>query len=227
MKELSIEEKAKAYDEAFTKARNIVNSINVGLIGKDSFEAVFPELREESEDERIRKELIDYINSEYRHTLGLDRKNRFIAWLEKQGEQKPASWSEKDERWFKELELMALSFSNDDSYRKKFFDWLKSLKDRVQPKQEWSDEDELMLTSIIQTLKLTNGAAQIKIDWLKSFKNRVQPQPKWKPSDEKMSVLNEVINYAANSELQHWSNFIYTLLKSSRERLKKLMEEQL
>lgn len=38
------------------------------------------------------------------------------------------------------------------------------------PNQEWSEEDELMLTSIIQTLKLTNGAAQMKIDWLKSIR---------------------------------------------------------
>jgi hypothetical protein len=43
-------------------------------------------------------------------------------------EQESTCWNEEDERWFKELELMALSFSNDVSYRKKFFDWLKSIK---------------------------------------------------------------------------------------------------
>lgn len=67
------------------------------------------------------------------------------------------------------------------------------------------------------------------IDWLNSLKDRVGCEANctttWKPSDEQMAVLNEVINYAANSELQHWSSFIYTLLKSLREQLKKLREE--
>ena len=47
-----------------------------------------PELQE-SEDERIRKELIDYI---YRLTVthnNIDKYNTWIEWLEKQGEQKP------------------------------------------------------------------------------------------------------------------------------------------
>ena len=91
MKELSIEEKAKRYDEALTKARNIVNSINVGLIGKDSFETVFPELRE-SEDERIRKAIVKMISdidggSPF-EKYGIIKKEA-LAWLEKQGEQKP------------------------------------------------------------------------------------------------------------------------------------------
>ena len=91
MKELSIVEKAKRYDEALTKARNIVNSINVGLIGKDSFEAVFPELRE-SNDERIRKAIVKMISdidggSPF-EKYGIIKKEA-LAWLEKQGEQKP------------------------------------------------------------------------------------------------------------------------------------------
>ena len=95
------------------------------------------------------------------------------------------SCSEKDESWFKELELMALSFSNDDSYRKKFFEWLKSLKDRVQPqpKQEWSEEDKSMLTSCIGILgkcymKELPNKVEKELNWLISLKDRVQPQPK-------------------------------------------------
>ena len=54
---------------------------------KEKLENIFPELKE-SEDERIRKELIDYHRSmaaqadDYVHEA-------WIAWLEKQGEQKP------------------------------------------------------------------------------------------------------------------------------------------
>lgn len=90
MKKLSIEEKAKRYDKAIQRARNIINSINVGLIGKDSFEAVFPELKEsESNDERIRKELIFYFQEEIPQCSiqeHADKMKKFIAWLEKQGE---------------------------------------------------------------------------------------------------------------------------------------------
>ncbi len=116
MKELSIEEKAKRYDEAITKARNIVNSINVGLIGKDSFEAVFPELKEneESEGEKIREKLIDTfnfygpaMNSPY--LLGINR-NDIVAWLEKQGEQKLVpDWMPK--------------FLDELRSKKNYFDW--------------------------------------------------------------------------------------------------------
>lgn len=42
-----------------------------------------------------------------------------------------------------------------------------------QKPSDWSEEDELMLLSVIQSLELTNGAAQIKIDWLKSLKQRL------------------------------------------------------
>jgi hypothetical protein len=82
MKELSMEEKAKRYDEALAKARNIVNSINVGLIGKDSFEAVFPELKE-SEDKNIKKLL--KLAVEQTAWLKSD-KDKCYKWLEKQGE---------------------------------------------------------------------------------------------------------------------------------------------
>lgn len=110
------------------------------------------------------------------------------------GEQKPA-WSEEDESWFKELELMVLSFSNDDSYRKKFFDWLKSLKDRVQPQPKWSEEDEAMRTRCIGVLgKCYMGELPTKVEeelnWLKSLK----PHSTWKPSDEQMIALQEAMN---------------------------------
>lgn len=71
----------KKYKEALEKARNIVNSINVGLIGKDSFEVVFPELAE-SEDEKIRKDIVFYIAAHHKDD---GEKARWLYWLEKQG----------------------------------------------------------------------------------------------------------------------------------------------
>ena len=78
-------EKAKAYDEAIERSKK--------LYGDGITEAIFPELKE-SEDEKIRRWIIDDIrynmnneplnNSEYKK-----KAEKAIAWLEKQGEQKP------------------------------------------------------------------------------------------------------------------------------------------
>ena len=90
MKELSIEQKAKAYDEALKRAK-LYNSDNVKQVVKDLVTYIFPELKE-SEDERIRKELIDYIKSKFENSCSpTPSKNilgNWLAWLEKQGEQK-------------------------------------------------------------------------------------------------------------------------------------------
>ena len=78
-------EKAKAYDKAIERAKKLHDN---GIT-----EEIFPELKE-SDDERIRKWIIDDIrynmnneplnNSEYKK-----KAEKAIAWLEKQGEQKP------------------------------------------------------------------------------------------------------------------------------------------
>ena len=87
MKELSIEEKAKAYDEAIEIAKKIHKySSNISEIKR--MEQIFPELRE-SEDERIRKEIITLIQSCDKGcytTISLSRIKEYTAWLEKQGE---------------------------------------------------------------------------------------------------------------------------------------------
>ena len=91
MKELSIEEKAKRYDEALEKAKDYHKQ----LLDEDNpewaseIEKIFPELKE-SEDERIRKKLIELFhdtvsNDEIFSDYGLD-KTEVLDWLEKQGE---------------------------------------------------------------------------------------------------------------------------------------------
>ena len=88
MKNLSIEEKAKRYDEAIEKAEKWHNAPNVDKIptfGNRIIEDIFPELYE-SEDERIKNEIIDYISTADDKVL--IPYESWIAWLEKQGEQK-------------------------------------------------------------------------------------------------------------------------------------------
>lgn len=93
MKELSIEEKAKRYDEAIKAAKSLCK-ITTSLPMKEYMESIFPELKE-NEDERIKKWLIALIKSnEYGSISSAGKmpcpKQKVLAWLEKQGEQKPA-----------------------------------------------------------------------------------------------------------------------------------------
>lgn len=84
MKELSIEEKAKAYDEALDNAKVVYKTIRKDL--KSVIEQIFPELQE-SEDKRIRKAIINIFatHKDYEVYFGVSVEDIRI-WLEKQGE---------------------------------------------------------------------------------------------------------------------------------------------
>ena len=73
------------YKEALERARKIENREPIDVPNGTSIPvAIFPELKE-SEDEQIRKELIDFVKS---RLAGFPQCEKYIAWLEKQGEQK-------------------------------------------------------------------------------------------------------------------------------------------
>lgn len=107
-------------------------------------------------------------------------------------------WSEEDEKlYISALWHIKNSCGNGgkDSGEFEVYNWLQSLKDRVQPKQEWNEEDEKMWSQVINEIEaiksnsstiFEKNIAQDKIDWLKSIKDRVQPKPKqeWSEKDE-------------------------------------------
>lgn len=135
--EISVEEKAKRYDEAFSRAKDCQFD---GLIQsqpvKDVIEYIFFELKE---DERIKsciktclanasKQVFDNYNISFSDCL---------TWLEKQKEQKPITqpvWSEEDEKLYK------LSLENLTELMHRFGEehcsvgdcviWFESIKDR-------------------------------------------------------------------------------------------------
>ena len=84
------EQKAKRYDEALERAIKLQENSN-GMILKKWLLDIFPELRE-SENERIRKEMIFYFQEEIPQCSikeHADKMREFITWLEKKGEPKP------------------------------------------------------------------------------------------------------------------------------------------
>ena len=80
MKELSINEKAKAYDEAIERAKK--------LYGNEIAEEIFHELKE-CDDERIKKNCIHFLELQKQHHAATFEIEECIAWLEKKCETYP------------------------------------------------------------------------------------------------------------------------------------------
>ena len=106
--------------------------------------------------------------------------------------------------------------------------WLQSLKDRVQPKQEWNEEDSYYRNHIIQIIEEINNAPlkrgedwEAYINWLKSLR----PQNNWKPSEEQVKAFEHFIRSIGESgyasPYENDTKLLYSLL----EQLKKLKEE--
>ena len=172
------------YNKALEWARKRHNSVYQPV--KEELEEIFPELTE-SEDERIRKELIEHIKDQITSFISapdcrdkyeeeeLAKYNKWIAWLEKQKEQKPAEWSDTNELVFQDI----CKHLNEEG----FGGWvvlLEALKNGEfnNPNAEWSEEDEEMLQSLILFIDRYNyfagKDARVVIKWLKSL----SPQPK-------------------------------------------------
>lgn len=244
MKELSIKEKAKAYDEALEKARCYYKGANGNEDMITMVTTMFPSLKE-SEGEDIKQFLIDFIKVcgwTEKKDQGWPSKEKCITWLEKQGEQKFAdgtfvnvddvredfvnevyrvldadstneranqiidafdnlptvtiekqsgqepAWSEEDEEIHRKcicvMRASACGFPEEEDFVEQVNDWLKSIKDRVQPqsKQEWSEEDEKHIHSIISTIecnretykqsKVITDSYTSDLEWFKSLINR-------------------------------------------------------
>jgi hypothetical protein len=109
---MNTEQKAKAYDEALEKMKSWARGEHPECFteAQKTAEFIFPELKE-SEDERIKKTLIDYFQT-YKEQEECGIKTFFgiptdniIAWLEKQGEQKEINLIEILKHYPRETEL--------------------------------------------------------------------------------------------------------------------------
>ena len=185
-------------------------------------EALAPELRE-SEDERIRKELIGMV----KFHCADEHLGRYLNWLEKQKEQKHY-WkpTETDVALFNKAvttnkALTPTERAQLDIIRSKFgYCRAVNCSGIVQKEQkpaEWSEEDQLNLNWVIAILngEPCNLDIQLEslISWLKSLR------PSWKPSDEQLEALEKttrLANFGSDAKRRD-------ALLSLYEQLKKLM----
>ena len=161
------EEKAKAYDEALERAKRRYDcNPSDGYVGyaNQIIEEIFPQLCE-SEDERMRKMLIERVRTATEWTIGL--RDLILAWLEKQKEQVTD-----------ESDKIAAAYQLGRSDERK---------QKEQKPVEWSEEDESILNNIT-----AYGYLNIDdLEWLKDLPNRFSLRPHWKPSEEQMEELKE------------------------------------
>ena len=194
---MTTEEKAKAYDEALERAKAYHRNELSGS-RKEITEYIFPELRK-SDDERIRKYLVDFIN-----LSDNPKKVEMLAYLEKQKEEKQISWSELTWKDINTLERLInnvrYEFQNgisEESFGKAVLERFRESKgDDYVDDVEWSEEDKMVLNSAIFWLERTltvEKAIDIStrdcslsmnetLDKLKSL--RPQPKQEWSDEDE-------------------------------------------
>ena len=184
MKELSIEEKSRRYDEAIEKFDVILNLNTVkksGTIFADDVRKIFPELKESEDELMIQyfKDLAPFDKAdELYEKYGFSHKDA-IAWLEKQGEHA---------NFLSKIQAGDKVTRNEDGVLVNL-----SQLNRVANKQgeqkhaAWSKEDEKQARQIERivhdgcTQKLQKQIA----DWFESLKERYT----WKPSEEQMNTL--------------------------------------
>ena len=142
------------------------------------------------------------------------------------GEQPPAEWSEKDSRILYNV-ITYVGYAagergvRDDEF-KEANSWLKALPERfnLQPRTEWSDEDEKRINYIFENFKQDVIPDEEDQEWLRNRLKSLRPKPHWKPSEEQMEALNEAINEAADSGSIHLNSWRYNLLKEIKEKIK-------
>lgn len=97
----TVEEKAKAYDEAIERVKDFIEKQNPPAFDKNLIGTIFPELKEESKDERIRRELITLIQGCDKGcytTISPSRIKEYTAWLEKQKQVKNTNKEDEEVR---------------------------------------------------------------------------------------------------------------------------------
>ena len=210
-------------EEKFEEAKKLYKNANADQ--RYVLEKLFPQLKE-SDDERIRKEIIKIFNVENFEGYNVDNAEA-IEWLKKH---KPAEWGEEDEKK-RSLLISILKVNHPNDYFKvnpantsnmeamsteELVDWLESLKERVhpQPKQEWSEEDEAYRSLLIQIMDVEhkNGvfgvskestpifkSETVRVERIKDWLNSLKPQStsEWSDADrENAKDICTLIDYA-------------------------------
>ena len=142
----------KLYKEALKRAKeyhDVDTDNELNVYAKGTMEYIFPELAE-SDDEKIRKYIINFVEVNKEVNLSTTDADRMLAWLEKQGEQKPIEGT----------------FINIDDVREHFINEVY----RVLDADPTNDRANQIITAF-DTLPTTNIQQNI-VEWSKEDENK-------------------------------------------------------
>ena len=242
---MGIEEKAKAYDEAlehfkafkekyYAKDTNLGDVIfdKTGEMQKD-FESIFPQLRE-SEDERIRRTLVEYFgpSAQLDFIRGVPIQ-KIRDWLEKQKEQKPIpDWMPK---FLDKLRSMKNYFDWDEhrefeGHILAIINWIapdyfdrKEKEQKPAEKQDYSGLNDL--ERAIHRSFLIAGVENVPVTIIKETAKECLEQmnpAEWSEEDERIrKAILGFLNpeggtmYSSNAELVEWCNWLKSIRPDS------------
>lgn len=177
-----------------------------GQVSQEVAEKYFPELKE-SEDERIRKSLLDYLYTlpnHFSHNGGLV--TDWIAWLEKQGQ----TFTKKDV---------------DDAYLKGICDTKNELEKQGEQKpaenkgmnlveEEMTPFQKKVFCIIDTTIEEEQGLKQVCDELFALASNEIKQKPAWSKEDEKMytATILALAGFMCNEDKIDW-------LKSLKDRV--------
>ena len=192
---------------------------------------MFPEL--EPEDEKFERIVLD---APFKHEADY----KFVkAYLKKQKEQKPAEWSEKDSAMLCDIaRYIAGEGASSGITKQERIDFLYGLRKRfnLQPNQEWSEEEEYVISKFLNWIQIVNPTSPIFkklpkkqfIERLKSLRPRYiyytldaplafdkdmnpiyPPINHWKPSEEQMKALEDAFRKDGGNEYRKVINSLY------------------
>ena len=233
---MTTEEKAKAYDKAIERAKEYFNSPRT-CFDIEQLCNVFPELAE-SEDERIKQELISFFTERAKYTEdstfnGLSSKE-IITWLEKQSKQKYTQRDiddaylkgiadvkrevekidEQTEKMKKEIAEFIFNSKEDIKQR---YEWIKCLgfdvkfsneEKQDEQKLAWSEEDDRMLDKCI---KAACSNYYPGISSVRDWLKSLKERYTWKPSDEQMADLWNMVCECRPADQQLLQDIYYGL----------------
>ena len=181
----------KEYKEALEKIREGLHPLPDGTkisgVTRAFLEEVFPELKE-SEEERIRKMIINHLTQE-RGSLSNDEAAEAIAWLEKQGK-RDARYENLEELLDADtIYQMAMNDAMVEGAKTKAMNALSELEigkllgieKQGKKKPTWSDEDDKTYYSLLADIRARQDSSTStleayyneQINWLKSLKERL------------------------------------------------------
>ena len=232
------EEKAKAYDDIVNKAESMhkmacgTNCENT----RTALENLFPQLAE-SEDERIRKEIVSFIKSvNHSYLCGTDRRTKWLTWLEKQKEQKPISQEDFDTAkhealWEEQKPVEKQDYSGLTDFERAIHrgflyaglenvpvtiirETAQECLAQVKP-AEWSEEDKKMLEYIINDAIQKVYPVGEELTWLKDLPNRfnLQPKQEWSEEDKKIQegIMQFLYAWRSDAEIAKWLDWLKSL----------------